>query len=203
MRGGGVRCLYGRTVRPGGGFEPRGPGDLAVFETAVIPFRRIRRRWRLLPPLDRRVLRHQVKNGGNLLPGNRGDVQAWAFVVRGCLWTRMGGRAAFGAGWPGMVPAIAGAVYRRRIRRREWYRPIGRYGVPPANSPAVMSRRGDRPGGGGGGAWQGPVGALRRTPGGVLLTCSFWLYGMPPPCTGHASTTTSQSRRRTYPSRQV
>ena len=55
----------------------------------------------------------------------------------------------------------------------------------------------------GGGAWQGPVGALRRTPGGVLLTCSFWLYGMPPPCTGHASTTTSQSRRRTYPSRQV
>ena len=120
-----------------------------------------------------------------MLPGNRGDAQAWAFGVRGRLWTRMGGRAAFGAGWPGMVPAIAGTVYgaaywrhgvppanspadgraagqngaawhgaagmvppiggtvpggtvyRRRIRRREWRRPVGRHGVPPGDCPAA------------------------------------------------------------------
>ena len=73
----------------------------------------------------------------------------------------MRSRAGFGAGWPGMVPAIAGAVYRRRIRRREWYRPIGRHGVPPPDSPAVMSRRGDRPGGGGGGV-AGPYRGLAK-----------------------------------------
>ena len=118
----------------------------AVFETAIIPFRRIRRRWRLLPPLDQRVLRHQVKNVGNLLPGNRGDVQAWAFVVRGRLWTRMGGRAAFGAGWPGMVPAIAGTVYGAAY----W-----RHGVPPANSPADGRAAGQN-----GAAWHGAAGMV-------------------------------------------
>ena len=119
---GGVRCLYGRTVRPGWGIRTPVGSNPAVFKTAVIPFRQIRRWWRLLPPLNwsfRRVRCHQVKNGGNLLLGNRGDVQAWAFGVQGRLWTRMRSRAGFGAGWPGMVPAIAGAVYRRRIRRRE------------------------------------------------------------------------------------
>ena len=156
---GGLRCLYGRTVRPGWG--NRTPVGLhpAVFETAAFSALPTRRRWRRLPPLSRsfrRVLRHQVKNGGNLLPGNRGDAQAWAFVVRGRLWTRMGDRAAFGAGWPGMVSAIAGAVYRRRIRRREWYRPIGRHGVPPANSPAVMSRRAIVRHGVGGRTWRHP-----------------------------------------------
>ena len=152
---GGVRCLYGRTVRPGWGNRTPVGSNPAVFKTAVIPFRQIRCWWRPLPPLSRsfrRVRRHQVKNGGSLPPGNRGDVQAWAFGVQGRLWTWMRGRAGFGAGWPGMVPAIAGAVYRRRIRRREWYSPIGRHGVPPANSPAVMSRRAiARHGVGGGG----------------------------------------------------
>ena len=115
----------------------------AVFKTAVIPFRQIRRWWRLLPPnlSAKRVLCHQVKNGGSLLLGNRGDVQAWAFGIQGRLWTWMRSHVGFGAGWPGMVPAIVGAVYRCRIRRREWYSPIGRHGVPPANSSAVMSRR--------------------------------------------------------------
>ena len=84
-----------------------------------------------------------------------------------------------------VVPPIGGTVPgalcppgQSAGRRREWCRPVGRHGVPPIRSgrravvrrllPAGTCRRGDRPGGGGGG-WQGPVGALRRTPGGVLF----------------------------------
>ena len=138
---GGVRCLYGRTVRPGWGNRTPVGSNPAVFETAVIPFRQIRRRWRLLPPLDRRVLRHQVKNGGNLLPGNRGGRAGMSVCRPGAFVDPDEWPAAFGAGWPGMVPPVGGTV-------------------PPGDRPA--RRRGE--------AWQGPVGALQRTPGGVL----FW-----------------------------
>ena len=89
---------------------------------------------------------------------------------------------------------------------------ISCYGSP-ANRPAIeyvppapigpAGGAGYRRHGSGGGERGKALRGLAGTPGGVLLTCSFWLYGMPPPCTGHASTTTSQSRRRTYPSRQV
>ena len=133
---GGVRCLYGRTVRPGWGIRTPVGSHPAVFKTAAIPFRQIRRWWRPLPPLNRsfrRVRRQQVKNGGgNLLPGNRGDMQAWAFGVQGRLWTRMGGRAAFGAGWPGMVPPTGGApAWGAGFWGRRWAsfanHPVGRH----------------------------------------------------------------------------
>ena len=157
---GGVRCLYGRTVRPGWGNRTPVGSHPAVFKTAVIPFRQTRRWWRLLPPLNRsfrRVRRQQVKNGGSLLPGNRGDMQAWAFGVQGRLWTRMRSRAGFGAGWPGMVPAIAGTVCGAACWRHD---------VPPPDSAAVMSRRAIARhgvgGGGGGRALRGLAGTLRR-----------------------------------------
>ena len=49
-RTGGVRCLYGRTVRPGWGNRTPVGSHPAVFKTAAIPFRQIRRWWRPLPP---------------------------------------------------------------------------------------------------------------------------------------------------------
>ena len=96
---GGVRCLYGRTVRPGWGIRTPVGSHPAVFKTAAIPFRQIRRWWRPLPPLNRsfrRVRRQQVKNGGG------------GTCFRGTGGTCRHGRLAFrgvcGPGWGAVRP---------------------------------------------------------------------------------------------------
>ena len=143
-------------------------------------------------------------------PGGRASGQAIARPVEvpAMAGTTLGAPL---SGPGGTVPPIGGTVSCRAgghcrpadrpggrgagpLPAREWYRPIGRHGVPPANSPAVMSRRAIARHGVGGGVWQGPVGALQRTSGGVLFPA-----GSGAACWRHDVRCRLWSARRTVP----